>query len=293
MQIEGIALCALRRQLLAGALDDEANVAALERDGRAGARAIGASLRRRLRARRQQQQRQEILLGPERQLWADGITTVAGVDEVGRGPLAGPVVAAAVVLPQDAVIWGLDDSKRLGDARREALSAEIMMVADAVGIGIASAAEIDRVNIRAASLLAMRRALVAMRLPPLSKELSAVSTVDCGSESAGHGEIIADVVLVDGRDLIPGVSCRQQALIGGDGICRCIAAASVLAKVTRDRQMATLARRFPEFGFDRHFGYGVKQHLEALRQHGPTPIHRQSFGPVKRAKTRSDETTLD
>ncbi len=181
---------------------------------------------------------------------------MAGVDEVGVGPLAGPVVAAAVVLPDRVSLRGLDDSKKLRPQDRERLDGEIRAQAVAVSIGEASSAEIDRVNILQATLLAMRRAVEAL------------GTLD-------H-------VLVDART-IPGVPVPQTPIVGGDGRDGTIAAASIVAKVHRDALMRRLDARHPGYGFARHKGYGTEDHLRALARLGPTREHRRSFAPVARS----------
>lgn len=181
---------------------------------------------------------------------------VAGVDEVGRGPLAGDVVAAAVILDPARPIAGLADSKRLAAGRRETLAAVIREQALAWALGRASVEEIDRVNILEASLLAMHRAVDGLATAP-------------------------EHVLVDGNRL-PRWPYRAEAVVGGDGLHGEIAAASILAKVTRDGELAGLAERYPGYGFDRHKGYPTREHLDALARLGPTPVHRRSFGPVRR-----------
>lgn len=189
----------------------------------------------------------------ERALIRAGVWPVAGVDEVGRGPLAGPVVAAAVILDPSRPPKGVDDSKVLSPARREALAETIMESALAFSIASCCVGEIARLNIRGAALQAMARALSALALAP------------------AHA-------LIDGRDRPPGWEERAQALIGGDGLSASIAAASILAKVARDRMMADLARAYPAYGFDKHMGYGTAQHRAAILAHGPCPHHRMSFG---------------
>lgn len=181
---------------------------------------------------------------------------VCGVDEVGRGPLAGPVVAAAVILDPRRPISGLDDSKKLTEKRREALYDEILDKALAWSLGRAEVEEIDRINILQASLLAMRRAVAGLAVAP------------------GHA-------LVDGNRL-PELSCSAEAIIGGDGSVACISAASIIAKVSRDREMVALDARYPGYGLARHKGYPTKAHIEALGTLGVTEIHRRSFGPVRR-----------
>lgn len=183
---------------------------------------------------------------------------VAGVDEVGRGPLAGPVVAAAVILDPGAAIEGLDDSKKLTPARREALAVMIHERARAVGIAQACVEEIDRLNILQASLLAMRRAVTALGIVPAR-------------------------VLIDGNCAPQLDDCEAQCIVGGDGLEPAISAASIVAKVHRDRLMVELHQRYPDYGFDRHKGYGTAFHLAALDRLGPTPEHRCSFRPVRQA----------
>jgi ribonuclease HII len=186
---------------------------------------------------------------------------LAGVDEAGRGPLAGPVVAAAVILDELRPIPGLADSKVLTPARRERLYADICAHALCVGFGQASVEEIDRLNILHATMLAMQRALAALRLLPLQ-------------------------VLVDGNrvpTLPPPAPADVRAVVGGDALVPAISAASILAKVHRDRLCATLHARYPLYGFDGHKGYPTREHLEALRRHGPCCEHRRSFAPVRDA----------
>ena len=198
----------------------------------------------------------------ERHLIRCGHGSVAGLDEVGRGPLAGPVVAAAVVLDMRRIPKGLADSKVLRAERREALFHEIMGSAS-VGIGTISAAEIDRINIRQASLLAMCRALDALPCRP-------------------------DVALVDGNDPPP-LPCPAHTVIGGDGEVPSIAAASIVAKVVRDRIMRRLAEGYPAYGFATNVGYSTASHLAALAALGPTTFHRHSFAPVRLAALRIAE----
>ena len=181
--------------------------------------------------------------------------TVAGVDEAGRGPLAGPVVAAAVVLDLSHDWDGVGDSKLLSAARREALYARVLSRARAFAWCVTGPRAIDRDNIRRATLASMRRAVDRLAVTPA-------------------------VVLVDGNDRIPGLACAQQAVIDGDARCLSIAAASIVAKVVRDRIMERLDRVYPQYGFARHKGYGTAEHLAALREHGPCALHRMSYAPV-------------
>jgi len=191
----------------------------------------------------------------ERALWANGLRWLAGLDEVGRGPLAGPVVAAAVILaPGGRAIRGLRDSKVLTARQRERLGGVIRARAAAWAIGAASVPEIDRLNIRVATALAMRRALRRLTLVP-------------------------DHVLLDGLPL-PELACGHEAIVDGDARCHSIAAAAVLAKLVRDRLMERLSRRYPAFGWEHNKGYGTPDHLAALDAGGPTRHHRRSFMPV-------------
>jgi ribonuclease HII len=182
---------------------------------------------------------------------------VAGVDEAGRGPLAGPVVAAAVILNDKTPIRGLADSKKLTALRRERLYDEIMAHALCCSIAQASVEEIDELNILQATLLAMRRAVQGLRLKP-------------------------NKVLVDGNRLPP-LDVLAEAVVGGDALVPAISAASILAKVTRDRMLLALHEQHPGYGFDRHKGYGTAEHLRALNTLGPLPEHRKSFAPVAQA----------
>ena len=188
--------------------------------------------------------------------WAGRAALVAGIDEAGRGPLAGPVCAAAVILHPRRIPFGLDDSKRLTEAAREALVPEIEQAAQAFAVAWATPAEIDSLNILQATLLAMRRAVAALSLTPT-------------------------LALIDGNACPPGLPCVARAIVGGDGTEPAICAASVLAKVARDHEMCRLDGEHPAYGFARHKGYGTAEHLAALRRHGPCAIHRRSFAPVR------------
>ena len=190
---------------------------------------------------------------------------IAGVDEAGRGPLAGPVVAAAVILDLRAPIPGLADSKQLSPRRREQLFDEIRAKALCCSIAQASVEEIDRLNILQATLLAMQRAVKGLRLKP-------------------------NKVLVDGNRL-PSLEVLAEAVVSGDALIPAISAASILAKVTRDRLLNELHALHPGYGFDRHKGYGTAQHLLALQTLGPLAIHRRSFSPVARAFQRQADAT--
>jgi ribonuclease HII len=185
----------------------------------------------------------------ERSLELDG--DICGVDEAGRGPLAGPVCAAAVILPRGTVIEGLNDSKKLSEKRREALYDEIVGRAIAFGIAFASVEEIEEKNILEATFLAMNRAIEQLSVVPA-------------------------LALIDGNRS-KGIVLPSRCVIGGDGKCADIAAASILAKVTRDRYMLQMAEKYPQYGFERHKGYGTAAHYAAIREFGPSPIHRMSF----------------
>ncbi len=182
---------------------------------------------------------------------AGGAAPVCGVDEAGRGPLAGPVCAAAVILPPGLVIEGLNDSKKLTEARRSAIYDVIVHSAVSYGIAFASVEEIERLNILSATFLAMNRAIAMLDPAPT-------------------------LALIDGNRN-KGIDVQSRCVVGGDGLCASIAAASVLAKVTRDRYMLEMAEKYPEYGFERHKGYGTKAHYAALREFGPSEIHRRSF----------------
>ena len=187
----------------------------------------------------------------ENQIYDEGFTLLCGVDEAGRGPLAGPVCAAAVILPRGLVIEGLNDSKKLSEKRREALYDEITAAALAYGIAFASVEEIEEKNILEATFLAMNRAIERLSLRPA-------------------------LALIDGNRN-KGIAAASRCVIGGDGKCADIAAASILAKVTRDRYMLKMAEEYPQYGFEKHKGYGTAAHYAAIRACGPSPIHRMSF----------------
>jgi len=197
---------------------------------------------------------QAALLTHETALYERGYQLIAGVDEAGRGPLAGPVVAAAVILRRDVLIPGVDDSKKLSESRRESLYEDIRQMTAGFGVGIVSRETIDRVNILRASLEAMK--LAVLRLP-----------------------VEPDFLLVDGLHL-PALDLPMKALPHGDSLSLSVAAASIVAKVTRDRIMRELDRMYPQYGFVRNKGYPTAGHLAALDEFGPCEVHRRSFGPV-------------
>jgi ribonuclease HII len=194
-----------------------------------------------------------------------GFARIAGLDEAGRGPLAGPVVAAAVVLPRGFAHDGIKDSKALSAKQRESLEPLIRECAESCAVGVVEVAEIDRINILRASLLAMAKALDGLNQRP-------------------------DCLLIDGNQAIPAailragsISYYQKTVVKGDRLCLSIAAASIIAKVARDRMMVEADKRFPEYGFAAHKGYGSAAHLAALRRYGPSPLHRLSYKPVREA----------
>ncbi len=220
-------------------------------DPRRGVREIHAILTRRVAAERFEQERLEKLLELERDLWDQGRRAVAGVDEAGVGPLAGPVVAAAVIFRPGVTINRLDDSKNLDPETREALSTEIKRQAVSYALGIADVGEINRINVYQASLQAMRRAVHNLAIQP-------------------------DHLLIDARSL-PDLFIPQESVVGGDGRHFSIAAASILAKTHRDRLMTHLDRQFPGYGLARHKGYSTAEHQQAISRLGPCPIHRTSY----------------
>lgn len=228
--------------------------AAFEADERIGVQAAVRQRRRLLQAELDEDKRLEKMLRFERELYTKGYHFIAGVDEVGRGPLAGPVVAAAVILPQNEKILGLNDSKQIPKAKHEAVYKAVCRQALAIGTGIIENQVIDRVNIYEATKLAMLAALEDLVQQP-------------------------DYLLIDAMVLDTGVP--QRSVIKGDSKSLSIAAASIVAKVTRDRIMADYDRQFPGYGFAHNAGYGTGEHLAGLAKLGVTPIHRRSFEPVK------------
>ncbi len=188
----------------------------------------------------------------ERTAREEGYTLVCGVDEAGRGPLAGPVFAAAVILPPDTIIEGVNDSKKLSEKKRDALFDTIREKALAYGIAAADHSEIDDINILQATFLAMRRAVAMLEPAP-------------------------DLIIVDGNRLPPDLPAEGRTLVKGDALCHSIACASILAKVSRDRFMLAMAEQYPQYQFEKHKGYGTAAHIAALREHGMCPIHRRSF----------------
>ncbi len=229
---------------------------ALEKDPRNGARKLAQSIRRRRLNHRREGQRLRNLLRYEVELWERGFRLIGGVDEAGMAPLAGPVVAAAVILPREYKLPGLDDSKKILDERkREKLATLIKRDAISWAVGQAEVEEIDRINIYHAGLLAMRRAVEGLATQP-------------------------DHLLVDART-IPQCPCPQKGIIHGDALSASIAAASIVAKTTRDAHMIEMDKIYPGYGFASHKGYPTPVHLQVLKERGPLVIHRRSFAPVR------------
>ncbi len=243
-------LAALAASLRSGQFDP----AILEADPRAGARALAIRWARRCQRAEAEARRLAGMFAREQAAWLAGLSPVAGVDEAGRGPLAGPVVAAAVIFPGVRLIRKLRDSKRLHPVEREALYDDIAAAGATIGVGVAEVGEIDHFNILGATRLAWSRAVASL------------------------GQIPA-LVLIDGN-MRAELSIPQATLVKGDAQCASIAAASIVAKVTRDRLMVELDRRHPQYGFARHKGYATLEHLAALRRFGPSPAHRQAFLPA-------------
>lgn len=229
---------------------------ALEMDCRQGAKQLARRIRERQRSNRAEGQRLHSLLRFELELWTDGHTFVAGVDEAGMAPLAGPVVAGAVILPRNYKLRGLDDSKKiLDEGKREELAAQIKKDAVCWSTGIAEVEEIDQLNIYHAGLLAMQRAVQALSCAP-------------------------DFVLVDARK-IPNCPYPQRGIVHGDALSATIAAASIVAKTTRDAHMHNLDKNYPGYGLASHKGYPTPEHCRALKELGALPIHRRSFARVR------------
>ncbi|MCK4510918.1 ribonuclease HII [bacterium] len=253
VDLSGLSIRSIR-EMVAGVLPEPGDSLwlAMEADPRKGVLELVEGLSRRRAAEARERRRILEMRRHEMKLWDDGATIVAGVDEVGRGPLAGPVMAAAVVLPREIALDGLNDSKKLTPQRREELFDDIMNTALAVGVGSVSHETIDEINILHATLRAMRDAVHDLGLSP-------------------------DHVLVDGSHAIPDVETSQTSIQRGDERSAPIAAASIVAKVTRDRMMVEMAEEYPGYGFARHKGYGTPEHIAALTRLGPCSIHRRSF----------------
>lgn len=227
----------------------------LQSDSRAGCQRLYRRLKNRSDRQKQERARMEGIFRFEHKLWQEGIRRVAGVDEVGIGPMAGPVVAAAVVFFPGTWIDGIDDSKRLDADRREFLDSRIRDTAAGIGVGVVSSGEVDRLNVYHAGLRAMQRAVEALSTPP-------------------------EHVLVDSRT-IPGIPHPQSSFNKGDSRSFSIAAASIVAKVYRDALMCDMDQEYPQYGFAGHKGYCTPEHQEAVRRWGPSPIHRRSYNFIK------------
>jgi ribonuclease HII len=252
MKFSDLSIEEIREQILQGNQPITAHfLNKLGRDPRQGVRKISEFLKKRYERERAERLRILNMLNFERVLWKSGIRSVAGVDEVGVGPLAGPVVAAAVIFPPGTELAGVDDSKQLEPEQRVKLAAAIRQSATAIGVGLAEVSEIDHLNIYHAALLAMRRAIEALSLKP-------------------------EHLLIDAR-VIPGIAIPQNSFNKGDGINFSIAAASIIAKTHRDRLMEELEKTYPGYGFAQHKGYGTSEHQNAIRGLGPCPIHRLSY----------------
>jgi ribonuclease HII len=231
-------------------------LATLEQDPRIAVRQIAGILQKRKLKRQKEDHRLDLLLHYESELWDKGFRMIAGVDEAGMAPLAGPVVAAAVILPYRYKLPGLDDSKKiLNEHKRQRLAARIKQEALSWAVGRTEPEEIDRINIYQSGLLAMRRAVEGLHLQP-------------------------DFVLVDARS-IPHCPHPQKGIIHGDALSASIAAASIIAKTTRDAHMAEMDRIYPGYGFASHKGYPTSDHLRVLKERGALPIHRKTFAPVR------------
>jgi len=231
---------------------------ALECDPRRGAQKMAAFLRKRNLKTKAETRRLDHLLRFERELWIQGIGFIAGVDEAGMAPLAGPVVAAAVILPREFKLPGLDDSKKIASPRkRETLAGQIKRHAVCYASATAEVDEIDKLNIYHAGILAMRRAIEGLKIKP-------------------------EYILLDART-IPDCETPQRGIVRGDSASASIAAASIIAKTTRDALMIELGRQYPDYGFESHKGYPTAMHLRALNEYGVLPIHRRSFAPIRAA----------
>ncbi|OPY58192.1 MAG: Ribonuclease HII [Pelotomaculum sp. PtaU1.Bin035] len=255
MDLSGLSIAEIRKLANSPKGAEEELILAMAGDRRAGVREIYKRLKREEIALAAEMRRLAKMFYYEDDLRAGGHHPLAGVDEAGRGPLAGPVVAAAVILPGRARLLDLNDSKKLTPMKREVLAGQIKEVALAWAVGVSSVEEIYSENIHHAGLTAMRRAVLELKIKPA-------------------------YVLVDGFR-IEQLELPQMALAGGDGLSASIAAASILAKVYRDHLMDSYHERYPEYGFDRHKGYATPEHLSALARFGPCPVHRAGYRPVK------------
>lgn len=265
MKFSSLSIEQMREQFLDGDRPVTAHfLNKLNRDPRQGVRKLHELLKKRYEKERAERLRIQNMLNFERLLWKSGIRSIAGVDEVGVGPLAGPVVAAAVIFPPGTELAGIDDSKRLEPEQRVKLEDAIRQSAAAIGVGLAEVGEIDQLNIYHAALLAMRRAVQSLPVTP-------------------------EHLLIDAR-VIPDISIPQNSFNKGDGINFSIAAASIIAKNHRDRLMEELETNYPGYGFAQHKGYGTPEHQNAIRELGPSPIHRLSFPFIRELCGEFSET---
>lgn len=226
----------------------------LRSDARKGVQRLLKQYERALKEQEKLMKKFDVMTVHERELWAKGYQYIAGIDEVGRGPLAGPVVTAAVILPRNTKLYGLDDSKKLTEKKREELFRLIEEEALAIGVGVASPSKIDELNIYQATKWAMVQAVEHLSMNP-------------------------DHLLIDAMELP--LTIPSRSIVKGDSSSISIAAASIVAKVTRDRMMKQLGREYPQYGFERHMGYPTKEHIEAIERCGIIEAHRKSFAPVK------------
>ncbi len=236
--------------------EEEWNV--LQQDERKGVQALIRSYKNKQLKKKREKENFEVMLNFERELWSKGIQFVAGVDEVGRGPLAGPVVAGAVIIDESFYIEGLNDSKQLSEKKRNYFFEQIKEQAVAYSIGMVDHEMIDKINIFQATKLAMKEAIANLPIKPNSLLIDAVK--------------------------LPEIPIHQQSIVKGDQRSVSIAAASILAKVTRDSYMKEIDKEYPQYQFASNMGYGTKDHVEALREYGPSPYHRLTFGQVKELK---------
>lgn len=247
-------------KILASKNSDEINnelIDLLKKDSRVGVQKLAIKYQKLINYEKERLERWKKMNEYTARLNKKGYELIAGIDEAGRGPLAGPVVAAAVIINPDKPIYGLDDSKKLTEKRRDELYSIIYEDALSVGVGIVDNQIIDRINILQATFKAMAEAIKKFPTMP-------------------------DYIIVDGNMEIPSVNIKQKAIINGDALVSSIAAASIVAKVYRDRIIESFHQKYPEFGFDRNKGYGTSEHIEALKSYGPTPIHRYSFSIVNK-----------
>lgn len=234
----------------------------LAEDSRKGVQKLARKYKRKKERAAQEKERFRKMQKFEKELFANDYQLIGGVDEAGRGPLAGPVAAAVVILPQEIFIPGLNDSKKLSEKKREELFSVIQEQAIDLGVGIINSTRIDEINILNANYEAMQEAIADLEKTP-------------------------DYLLVDGEE-IPEIDIEQEKVVDGDARSISIAAASIIAKVTRDRMLVEYAKEYPEYGFAGHKGYGTAEHIAALKEHGPCEIHRYSFSKVKEAALGED-----